>query len=54
MLREFTWRHALLALVMAAFASVTFAGATGSGTPEQEKVDCKKTPTHPKCKDMKK
>jgi hypothetical protein len=49
-----TLRHALLALILAAFATVSFAGTTGTSTPEQEKVDCKKTPDHPKCKDMKK
>ncbi len=41
----------LMALVLVAFAGGTvYAQTGGAGGGADEKVDCKKTPNHPKCK----
>lgn len=42
----------LMVLVLAAFTTgqVLAAAHTGAGGDGDEKVDCKKTPNHPKCK----
>ena len=44
-------RRILMALVLVGFAGGTVSSvyAQGSGT-DADKVDCKKTPNHPKCK----
>ena len=46
-----TLRKTLAIVLAACFTALAGAAFAGSDTPGEQKVDCKKTPSHPDCKD---
>ncbi len=46
-----TLRRTFAIVLAACFTALSGAAFAGSDTPGEQKVDCKRTPNHPDCKD---